>query len=437
MLKAKDKNGFLVYIDNADRHQQYYCQICDQPVMQKRGEIRIHHFSHYSPHGSHANIVPCSDLWSYDMSDWHMDWQKRFSSDDIEKVLKIGKEKHIADLLIDNIVVEFQHSPISLEDFNERNSFYFNCGYKVIWVFDLIEDMDNGRIRFGDYEGCYKWAYVKKIFKSLDLGDTKATIYFQFNDCDDDCGVLERVISLRDEGKQFKTDSRYSLSIKEFVEMVKNNDANLFGRPKPLPNPEKIDGCSTVEELWKNSYSKMLIKNAFNKNVVFVYGKNGELIRDYQTNKIRCSYAYLDKYDGFYKSKNEFYNVFDEDKKIWQLIKAFKDKNFEKREQEVKEIKKVEASNEGYNSIDEIVRNNTKFILIVENIFTHKRYYLKFTDDFRLNKSSFNIYEIDKENKVIKFDNALNEELSKLYKYRLWQVIPLVNIYDLKITPKK
>lgn len=249
MLKAKDKNGFLVYIDDADPEEQYYCQVCDQPVMQKRGEIRIHHFSHYSPHGTHADIVPCCDHWSYDMTEWHMEWQKRFSTDDIEKVLTLGKEKHIADLLLNKIIVEFQHSPISLNDFNERNEFYTQLGYKVIWVFDLIEEFDNGRIRDGDYEGSYKWSFVKKVFREMDLDETKATIYFQFSDCEDEeAGVLERVKTLWDEGRIFKTDSRYALSIKEFVEMVKENSPDLFEKPKPAPAPQVIENCHTVEE---------------------------------------------------------------------------------------------------------------------------------------------------------------------------------------------
>lgn len=50
----------------------------------------------------------------------------------------------------------------------------------------------------------------------------------------------------------------------------------------------------------------MIVKNNSNGNVIFVYGKDGKLIKDYETRKIRCSYAYLDKYSGYYQSKNQF-----------------------------------------------------------------------------------------------------------------------------------
>ena len=46
--------------------------------------------------------------------------------------------KHRADVFIKekNLVIEFQHSQISNEDFNARNEFYNRCGYNIIWVFD-------------------------------------------------------------------------------------------------------------------------------------------------------------------------------------------------------------------------------------------------------------------------------------------------------------
>ena len=40
--------------------------------IQKRNEIREHHFSHIGPKGANKkNYVPCSDKWHYDKTDWH------------------------------------------------------------------------------------------------------------------------------------------------------------------------------------------------------------------------------------------------------------------------------------------------------------------------------------------------------------------------------
>ena len=48
-----------------------------------------------------------------------------------------------ADVLINGYVIEFQHSPISRDEIKERNEFYTNCGYKVIWVFDANDKIKN------------------------------------------------------------------------------------------------------------------------------------------------------------------------------------------------------------------------------------------------------------------------------------------------------
>ena len=116
MLKAIDGFGVSVTIDAAEEGKAYYCPICKQALIQKRGEIREHHFSHIGPKGANKkNYVPCSDKWHYDKTDWHIQWQKRFSDESYEKVLEFEGKKHIADVLVGDIVIEFQHSNISIE----------------------------------------------------------------------------------------------------------------------------------------------------------------------------------------------------------------------------------------------------------------------------------------------------------------------------------
>lgn len=121
--------------------------------------------------------------------------------------------------------------------------------------------------------------------------------------------------------------------------------------------------------------------------------------------------------------------MFDENKKIWTLIHGFEDKNYNKRAQENEEILAVEKEAEGYQSLDGIVSRNTLYVLVVGNLYTHKRYYLQFVDTGNGFKKSFNIYEIDKEKKTINFDKALNGILYKQYKFKIWKLIPLEKIY--------
>lgn len=75
------------------------------------------------------------------MSDWHFGWQSKFPIENREVVVEKDGVVHRADILIKNTVIEFQHSPISGEEFEERNSFYKNCGYHVVWLFDAADKM--------------------------------------------------------------------------------------------------------------------------------------------------------------------------------------------------------------------------------------------------------------------------------------------------------
>lgn len=75
------------------------------------------------------------------MSDWHFEWQSKFPIDSREVVVEKEGVVHRADVLIKNTVIEFQHSLISGEEFEARNRFYKNCGYRVIWLFDAANKM--------------------------------------------------------------------------------------------------------------------------------------------------------------------------------------------------------------------------------------------------------------------------------------------------------
>ena len=130
MLIAYDKNKERVSIRNASSIEKYYCPLCMEELVQKKGTIRCHHFAHKA--GS-----ACSEFKYYDTSEWHLNWQNKFpvESQEVIKMDENGK-KHIADILIGNTVVEFQHSNLPYEAFNDRNKFYSDLEYKVIWVFD-------------------------------------------------------------------------------------------------------------------------------------------------------------------------------------------------------------------------------------------------------------------------------------------------------------
>ncbi len=102
------------------------CPGCNEPVIAKCGEKRIHHWAHRSKH--------CDPWWEPE-TEWHRSWKNKFSVEWQESCLRDEKtgELHIADIrTIDNMVIEFQHSHIDPKEQRSRERFYKN----MVWVVD-------------------------------------------------------------------------------------------------------------------------------------------------------------------------------------------------------------------------------------------------------------------------------------------------------------
>lgn len=135
MFYAKSDTGERVSAERAvaeEIRNGLSCPVCDFPVVLRNGTQRICHFAH-------RKGADC-DSFTADMSEWHLDWQKRFPEECREIVLEgeneLGQiEKHRADVLYHDVVVEFQHSPISEIEFWQRNYFYTRKAKHLLWVF--------------------------------------------------------------------------------------------------------------------------------------------------------------------------------------------------------------------------------------------------------------------------------------------------------------
>lgn len=180
MIIALDKDNNRIHINETERKNDYYCPSCGKPLVIRKGEIRRHHFAHMASDN-------CTDSWSgsYDMTDWHFDWQSKYPKDNQEVLCALGSVNHRADVMIDRTVVEFQHSSMSTETFNNRNSFYDGLGYKVIWLFDLTDDYANGQLRYhtDDNEIAFEWVRPKKTFDLFDdIQYGTVDLFFQISD---------------------------------------------------------------------------------------------------------------------------------------------------------------------------------------------------------------------------------------------------------------
>lgn len=190
MFTAIDELGNKVSIMNAEYGKTYYCPKCNEKVtVKKKGKVKAPHFAHKP--GS-----DCTD-WG-DMSEWHLSWQEKFPEECREVILEKNGERHRADVCIKdmNLVIEFQHSTISNEEFNKRNCFYTSCGYRLVWVFDatgkikdpnacIIPSFSGGLSRvqvFLTHE--LEWKRKQEAFRNFPeflrkIGPDKITVYLE------------------------------------------------------------------------------------------------------------------------------------------------------------------------------------------------------------------------------------------------------------------
>ena len=161
MLIGLNSEGKRINIDHAVKGNDYFCPCptCHAKLIAKtKGQFKSPHFAHW------AN-TKCTDSWNQEMSDWHIFWQSLFPEETQEIYKNIGDCYHRADVLIEDskTVIEFQHSKLSMEEFQERNAFYNSLGYKVIWVFDFAEKYEDLRIKKINCNK-YKWSTPLKTF---------------------------------------------------------------------------------------------------------------------------------------------------------------------------------------------------------------------------------------------------------------------------------
>jgi hypothetical protein len=110
------------------------CPGCGNSMIAKCGILKIHHWAHQKG-------KDC-DLWWEPMTEWHLKWQNEFPVAWRERILRDehSGEFHRADIHSpQGVTIEFQHSPVSVNEIESRNAFY----RKLIWVVDAQPFREN------------------------------------------------------------------------------------------------------------------------------------------------------------------------------------------------------------------------------------------------------------------------------------------------------
>lgn len=165
MLVAHDKDGHRIYANSEERYKECFCPECGKSLIHKKGEIKAPHFAHKvddnCPYGADKDSK----------SEWHIHMQELFPPESLEVRFKDDNtgEIHIADVYLgqSKTVIEFQHSPISAEEFRSRTLFHVKNGRRIVWIFDERGNDPNseyGRLRQEDdirYQPCHTHLHFK------------------------------------------------------------------------------------------------------------------------------------------------------------------------------------------------------------------------------------------------------------------------------------
>lgn len=215
MFFGMNERGARIAIENAESDKEYFCPICGGELVQKHGSARIDHFAHKSG-------IDCDD-WSHDMSEWHRFWQGLFPEEMREVVIEHDGVKHRADAKLFDTIVEFQNSPISCAEFDERNQFYVDAGFKVIWLFNYIEEYHAGKMSDDLKENSFRWKWAPHTFEHFNPKNRKVQVFFQLcHFTEEDAGIITKVVWVApDAGMKYFVVDEHWLSETEFIDDVK------------------------------------------------------------------------------------------------------------------------------------------------------------------------------------------------------------------------
>lgn len=308
MYYAVDTNKNRICIDEVDSNTICFCPICGKELIKKMGSIRAHHFAH-------KKKSECDD-WNYEMSEWHRNWQSKFPSECREVVVTKNDIMHRADVLINGTVIEFQHSNMSMDEFNERNTFYNNAGYRVVWLFDFVEEYQSGKMRVYSQGYNYRWKYPRSTFAGfVPKGNDKVKVFFQlsYDLSDGNCGI-EQLTWISDDSKYFYTGNDVSYDESEFLELFTQRTTD---KETIIKNTVSQIAFFTLQELLANTKRECVIA----KNV-----RTGAIVKVW--NRDFYNRSYIKYIEGYYKNlNNDFFS--NEKKRInnwkrreWELVKA-------------------------------------------------------------------------------------------------------------------
>jgi len=178
------------------------CTLCGQETIAKCGTRKVHHWAHKS-------LKNCDHWWENE-TEWHRKWKNHFPKEwqEIVHFDEISGEKHIADVKTSiGLVIEFQNSPMSIEELNSREEFYKN----MIWIvngksfkknFHILSKLPNPKAEFVKDIAFYPAKFKKDVGYELVQKKTNNLFLFRYSEN----GENPEFVQLRNVGEKYTND---------------------------------------------------------------------------------------------------------------------------------------------------------------------------------------------------------------------------------------
>ncbi len=168
-LLALDKDDLLIENDHGIKKGEYYCQYCKESLFFKKGRTRISHFSHYPSSEcqmrkeSYFHLISKYQLKKYLFEKLNMDVYT-------EKRILINNGFRIADIYIPfkNLIIEIQTSPITVQEWKNRERDYHRANYNTLWLFNYQIFFDK-KVNTGYYRQIEIIRYLSVFYPILIL----------------------------------------------------------------------------------------------------------------------------------------------------------------------------------------------------------------------------------------------------------------------------
>ncbi|WP_236896373.1 competence protein CoiA family protein [Clostridium beijerinckii] len=160
-----------INIVNSIKGQDYFCPVCKESLIQKKGSVNAWHFSH-------KKATTC-DNWYEGDNKWCVEWQDMFPEQYKEIIVKDENESHRADIKVNNLIIKFQNSTINGKEFDKRHNFFTRHG-SLVWVINLqgkkIYERKYGTAKTTHFT--WDWAYK---LNNLEAYGNKFDLFFQID----------------------------------------------------------------------------------------------------------------------------------------------------------------------------------------------------------------------------------------------------------------